>query len=319
MANEAVTSPKGESNLDGKLNDQAQNTEELDATAEGNEDGQGQDADNQEAEITLRSDGGSQPEKDNQIGIRRRINKLNAKREAAEAESSETTQKLAVMDERNRMLQLSIDQMKAQSEATKPPDPNDFDDGALDPKYISAQNAFNQEVIQAAVKKQTDQIVLQQPQPAVSAELLQRQERHYKRAAELGNKDFYEVEEKAIGILGKDIVNHLIENSDRSAELLYYLGINSDTAEELAELVKSHPIKGVLKLGALEADLVVKPAKRNQAPDPDEELEGSVPPSQNASARKLDKLRETARSGDRKDVERLIEFKRELKAKAAAS
>ncbi len=72
-------------------------------------------------------------------------------------------------------------------------------------------------------------------------------------------------------------MNRLIAESDSSSRILYYLGKNPDAAEEIAELVKTRPIAGVLRLGELGATLKVKPkSKTSVAPDPDDELAGTV-------------------------------------------
>ena len=98
---------------------------------------------------------------------------------------------------------------------------------------------------------------------------------HYKRADALKVKDYDETEDKAIEILGQDVVNQLIANTDKSPELLYYLGKNPGKAQEMAEMVKTNPVKGVFELGRLGAKLSARPKSRTKpAPAPEGEQRG---------------------------------------------
>lgn len=227
----------------------------------------------EEIEIVNSNDDGSQPV-DSNLGIRKRINKLNTKVEVAKEEASAVSSELAIERQKNELLQLALEQQKAKPEAVKPPDPMDFDDGASDAKYITSLNQYNQSFIQAELQKH---VAANKPAPQVDHELERLQKAHYDRAEKLGVTDYDEVEDKAIDILGNDIVNQFIKASPDSQTVLYYLGKNPGKAEEIAKLIKSEPIKGVLKLGALGAGLKVQTKARKSAPDPDNELEGSVP------------------------------------------
>ena len=82
-----------------------------------------------------------------------------------------------------------------------------------------------------------------------------------------------------VGILGKETVNQLIGQASNSPLILYHLGKNPEKAQRIAELVKTNPIKGVMELGALAANLKATKVKRNQAPNPDDVLEGAKSPS----------------------------------------
>lgn len=325
MENTAVTSPNEDPTPDGKqtagkpAGDEPLKADDPNATADGKPDGESLETDSQEVEIVLRGEEGTQPkELDIDAIVRRRVYRAKKQVNAVQGELSETAQKLVVAEERIKMMQMSEDYQKAQSEIAKPPDPNDFDDGAQDAKYIAAQSDHQDKRIEAAVKKQTAHLT---SQPAIDGDLERKRTNHYRRSVELGAKNFEEMEDKAIGILGQANADEIVKRSSKSAEILYYLGKHPDEAKELAELSNSDAWAAVSMIGRLEADLQVKrPAKANQAPNPDEELEGSIPPSQNASDRKLDKLREAAAIGGNADaMQRLMDFKRELKEKAAAS
>jgi len=280
---------------------------EIEPSDDGTEGAEGADA--EEAEIVLAGDEGSQPGNEN-LGIRRRVNKLNAKVAAAQDSKTAAEAALDVEKERNRLLQLALDQ---QGDGTPEiPDPNDFDDGAADPKYISALQAH----ITKGVLENVEKSQAAQPAPQRAPDLEAKQVKHYKRADTLKVRDYDDTEDKAITILGQDISNQVIASTEKSPEILYYLGKNPGRAEEIAELIKTDPIKGVLEIGKLEARLTVKPkAPSDPAPDPDAELEGGVSPKAATDyERKLDKLRTKAQETG--DLAPIIAFKKEHAARA---
>jgi len=227
-----------------------------------------------ETEIFLDGDDGSHPPQDEQRGIRKRINKLNAKIAKAETGAEQTSAELEVERERNRLLQLALDSQEGKK-PDGPPDPNDFDDGVTDPGFIAAYQEHIAKGVESKVMQQGEQRTKSETE---QRQLNERQVAHYKKADTLGVKDYDDTEDKAIAILGQETVNQLISKSDKSPELLYFLGKNQNTAEELAGLIKSDPVKGVLRLGALEARLKARPkANVRNAPEPDGELSGGGP------------------------------------------
>ncbi len=183
-----------------------------------------------------------------------------------------------------------------------PPDPIDFDGGVQDPKYAQALRDFNQPLIAAEVDKRVSALpVASQTQGAPSnPDLERRQRQHYERAQEMKAKDFEETEDKAIAILGNEVVNHLIQSSEKSHIVLYYLGKNPDIAEDIKSLIDTDPVKATLQLGRLEAELSVKPkADLEPTPDPDTELQGGTPSAgqNNKFQKKLNRLRDKAAEG----------------------
>ena len=247
--------------------------EEVDENLENddNDDEDGDDGDDDDQEIVLDGDEGSHPQ-DEQRGIRKRINKLNAKVTEAKAGQEQSSAELEVERERNRLLQLALDQQDQPVDG--PPDPNDFDDGLADAGYIKAIRDHIAKEIRAEMLQTTQETQVKQE---TDTALQSRQVEHYKRADTLKVKDYDDTEDKAIAILGQDVTNQLIGASDKSPEVLYYLGKNEKVAKELADLLKSNPVKGVLRIGALEAKLIARPkSKRNVAPDPDTELSGGT-------------------------------------------
>jgi len=266
-----------------------------------------------EVEVVLDGESGSQP--DAQHGIRKRINKLNTKVAKAEGTASEAEQALAVEREKTKILQLAL-QQKTPAETPTPPDPNDFDDGVRDAKYVQALNEFNQPAIAAEVQRQTANLA-PTPVETVNRELEQKQTKHYERASVLGAKDFEETEDAAIAILGNDFANQVIDNFKKSELILYYLGKNPAKAEELARLIKERPVMAVAELGRMEARLSAKPKSNSEpTPDPDEELQGGSPAAAktNKYQKRIDAAREAAQDGGSGRMQAIADIKKEAAA-----
>ena len=252
-------------------------TEELEDQEEASEGSEGTEeteTDDEETEIVLEGDDGSQPVDQNNLGIRKRINKLNAKVNDANDGRDTANSELAAKIEENKLLRLALDQQKEPAKPSGPPDPLDFDDGARDKKYIAALDEYTDKRIQAAVASSVPK-----SEPKTNSDLVAKQTQHYEAADALGISDYEAIEDVAVGILVKETVNQLISQASNSPLILYHLGKNPEKAERIAELVKANPIKGVMELGALAANLKATKVKRNQAPDPDNPLSGGKSPS----------------------------------------
>lgn len=261
--------------LTDEIENEAEDQLELDSDNQEEVDGEGgEQAEAEEVEIVLEGDEGSQPESQSNLGIRKRVNKLNAKVSAAEGAAEDATTALELERQKNKLLQLALEQQNggAPAKASGPPDPFDFDDGAKDAKYVDALQEYNRAFIQAEMQAAQEA----QPKPVDNRAVEARQVAHYEAAEKLGVKDYAEAEDKTIEILGQDTAVQMIGSLDNSPQVMYYLGKNPGKAEQLKELLAQNPVKGVLELGRLSAGLTTRPkAKRNAAPDPDSELEGS--------------------------------------------
>ena len=252
---------------------EAEELEDQEESSEGSEDEEGQETDGEVTEIVLEGDDGSQPDQSN-LGIRKRINKLNTKVSDAQDGETQANSALAAKIEENKLLRLALEQQKEPATQSGPPDPLDFDNGARDPKYIAALDEYTDKRIRAGLAKHVPT-----PEKKTDRDLVAKQTQHYEAADKLNISDYEDVEGVAVGILGKETVNQLISQASNSPVILYHLGKNPAKAERIADLVKSNPVRAVMELGALEAKLKVTKVKRNQAPNPDDELEGASSPS----------------------------------------
>lgn len=295
---------------------EAKDTEDTNLTddQQGAEDqGTGTEADEKQGEsvevdVVLTEEAGSPPKQQN-LGTRKRVKRLNARNQVSEDAAALATSQLEIANQRIRLLEIAASQ-KLATEAPKPPDPLDYDDGASDPRYATALRDHTAGIVQAELQKQVTQQQNEAP-TGYDPSSERKQEEHYKRADELGVKDYAEVEDAAIEILGAENANHIVQSTGNSQLVLYHLGKNPNKAEYFADLIKSKPVQAVFELGELSGNLVVKPrANMNPAPDPDTELEGGSPASTNAYERKLDKLRESG------DIKAIMQFKREERERA---
>ena len=265
-----------------------------------------------DVEVVRQGTGGSQPPP--QHGIQRRINKLNARVDTANAGTAQAEGALAHKERENELLKLALDQERSKAKATAPPDPADFN-GVADPNYAQALREFNQPAIDAAVEKRISALPAPQAtKPSGDADLAQKQREHYERVQLMKARDFDETEDKAIAILGNGTANEIIRRSDQSHKVLYFLGKNPDEAEEIKSLIDTDPVAATLRIGRLEAELVARPKGNSEpAPDPDEDLQGGTPSAgqSNKFQKKLDKLREKAMDGGSGKMRAIIDLKKD--------
>jgi hypothetical protein len=283
--------------------------------------GEGEPGDGQEEaeEVDIVFEGDTQPKKtETPRGFLKRINKLNGKVESAKQETAAEKEKREFLEDENRVLKVALEQARGGKKVEAPtlPNPDDYDGGPSDPDYISAvvdyQDKVTEAKVAAGIQQAQQQSSVTAAQQAAAQKLAESQEAHYKRAAKLKVKDYEETEDKALEIFGNEHANHLIANLDNSEVAFYYFGKNPAQAQKYSDMLKKEPIKALLEIGGLLANIKVKP-KRESAPDPDVELEGGAPSNLEALQSKLNKLRETAQTG--KGMEKLLTFKKQMKEK----
>lgn len=263
---------------------------------------------------------GSPPKKTDTLplGVRKRFSKLKAKAVSAQGDVGKANEENAVLRERLKLLELQAELSKEEPVLNQEPNPEDFDDGETDPKFLKKQRAFDISTAKAELRKEfadsAKQNVVTENQTRKSKQRDQKLEEHYGRVAGMKAKDYFEVEDKAIDYMGEETVKEIIENFDDPHILLYFLGSNQGEAEELVDTIKSNPIRGTAAIGRLQSELMVKP-KSKIIPNPDEDLEGgTLSGNMTADERKLDKLRKEAdKTGN---INKVLAFKREMKAKA---
>jgi hypothetical protein len=249
--------------------------------------------------------------------VSKRVKRLNRKVDEINDASNTANTELAIANEKNKILEIALQQAKSVKAAPNPPKADDFDGGTNDPEFIKKQDEYHHSIITSEVARQVSEATINTASTtdinAKSQELQRKQLKHYERANEIGAKDYATTEDKALEILGNEVANHMIDNFDDSHILLYYLGKNPVEAEHLSDLLKSNPIKGVAEIGRLSSELKIKP-KTNIAPDPDEEIQGGAPTASEHTQNQLEKLRDqAAKSGKSGDMKKIIDFKKKHK------
>lgn len=244
----------------------------------------------------------------------KRVKKLNSKVQEVNEQSHQAQTDLDIANNKNKILQIALDQAKGKTVTNQivKPNKNDFDNGEYDPEFIKQSDEYTQALIdqrveQAVLKasQTTEQNIGQEQQQKA---LLSKQVKHYERADKIGAKDYSDTEDVALGIFGNHYSNQIIENFDDSHIIMYYLGKNPEEARNLKSLIENSPVKGVAAIGKLSAELKLKPKQKNVA-DPDTEINGDGSGSNSdALQRQLDKLRDQAAvSGN---MTKLMNFKK---------
>lgn len=250
---------------------------------EDSEEAQGEeDSEADEVEV-VREGEGSLPKSNDNAGVRKRINRLNARNEETEKGKTEAEKSNDLLREENKLLNLRLNQVENAPKAPTKPKSDDFEDGAHDPKFIEAQDKYDDYRIDKKVQErltQTQNTSAEADAVATTQRDLEiAQEAHYAKVAKFKVPDYNAREDKVIERFGVAFVNDIIDAAENPHHLLYYLGTDSDAAvadgDKIIGALKTKLARGVIEIGRLQERLKVKPKSR-KAPDPDEELSGGI-------------------------------------------
>lgn len=222
--------------------------------------------DNPEEEVEIVVEGEEKPASKNvPIGLRKRFNKLNGKIEAANQEAEEERKRRQALEEENKLLRLQAQQ------SLKRPNEDDFDSRE---EYLRAVEKYDNDRIEKIAEEKAAQILQQnqaQTQTANQNHQLQTKiEAHYDRANSLNLKNYEELEDKAIDILGTDLSKVIMANTAKSHLIMAHLGANVGKAMELAELLKVDPVSAFAQAVEIGSTLSVR--SKTTAPDPESKL-----------------------------------------------
>ena len=250
-------------------------SEELEDQLEQDPDAESEVDEADEFEVVLEED--EQPSSKPSVPLTsylKRVNKLTGKVKAKDEQVSEKDRIIAMKEAEIELLQTKINQAKPLTR----PRPEDFDsddlyDKALDEYYDSKLEAKITERTAAQSESQRTQVTQEQQQKQMESALT----KHYERAGALKVPDYDATEDRAIEILGEDVAKHIMANSPKSHELMYFLGkeANQAKAEYYKNQIATNPIAGLMELGGFAEKLKAKP-KRSTAPDPETKVEGGV-------------------------------------------
>lgn len=257
-----------------------------------------------ENEVVIVSEGEGEPasEKASLPGwvhdrIRRATNR------AASKAAAESSKKEQALEEEVKLLRAALSGGK---DPNKAPDENDYDTTA---EYLQAKEKYDN----ARVNQLLDQRLQAERQRAVMDSQTQAQKQkihgHYDRAEKLGMKNYAELEDKAIEILGDEFTKAIMTQSGRSELILGSLGANTAKAREIAELAKIDPVGAYTMAIEYGAGLKVQ-SKTAPPPDPETQVEsgGSV----SSWEARIDKARQKAANTG--DFGPLMELKKQARA-----
>jgi len=263
---------------------------------------------------------GSLP-KGNRGGLNKRFNKLNARNAVTAEERDAANSKLGVVEKKNEILQMQIDQMRSSEKLFKRPNADNYEGGNYDPAFESDTAKFNiREEVAKQVSESTKGIRERQENDLADSNLRQHQETHYKQAYELEVTDFDETEDKALDILGLEATNAIISNFNKDSHLLmYFFGKeqNKADAEHFKGLWDTNKIQAVAEIGGILAELKVNPKTATPQTEPDEEIQGGSASSVESMKRKYNKLldKKGKNPGDQSIYPEMIQLKKEAKEK----
>lgn len=277
--------------------------------------GEGEDAKGDDGE---ESESAADTQPKGKRGFKKRIDRLSKQREEAKRDRDETAAKLRQAQREKELLQMKVDQLSGKQRLDKKPDPDDFDLGEHDEKYIEAKEKWDearlQKLVDSRVAEQVQTHTQTGAQQEHERELKKKQEAHWEKADELGVEDYDAKEEKLIEVMGAEMVNNIIDYfPEDSHNLVYYLGTNEDEAEELTEQLANPKtmVAAVAKIGRLSERIKADPIKPKPSPNPDTNLDPSAPSAQEALQLRLDKIRDNfVKTGEKGGMKKIMEFKR---------
>jgi len=257
-------------------------------------------------EVEIVVEGEEKPASKTQVpyGYRKRFNKLNGKIDVANTAADEAQRQTEMLREENKLLRL---QAQAGSPASRP-DEDNFDTRA---EYLTALDEYDNGRIAKIAQEQASQIVQQNyaqtTQVNQDAKLEESIGEHYERASTLKMKNYEELEDKAIDVLGNDLSKVIMANTEKSHLIMAHLGANPGKAAELVELVKVNPVKALVKAVEIGNSLSVK--AKSSPPSPETKVEPGAAVSD--WQKRIDSARDKAAvSGD---MTQLLDLKKQAK------
>lgn len=240
---------------------------------------EGDDTADEEIEVVREGKGSQRSKKTRSMSSR--VNGLNEDVRVEKVRGDAAEEQNIVLKEQNRLYKLALEQ-RQKPELLKQPDPAQYEGGRDNEKFIQADRAFlTQDIlsqVQGGMQQNNEAVQTSHLEKQNHEALLVKQDAHYKRADKLKVKDYVKTEAEAIKVLGKPWVNDLINRCTESEQLLYWFGKNPDEAVALKELMERDGADGLMELGRIRAELGTRKKSTKSAPDPDDELEGTVRP-----------------------------------------
>lgn len=239
------------------------------------------DGESDEIEV-VREVKGDQPSKKTK-SFTNRIKKLKGETQQESERADGAEQENRILREQLKLKDLALDAAKNQPKAPIRPNPDDFDDGAGDSKFVEKLDEFYDHRTKYQIEKGIAEFSKTNTQTIADTTQEDKLDRvlmaYQETASKVSPKDHEAKEDVAIKVLGNKTVNGIISNwkPEEAALVVYHLGCdaNADEAKEVRDLFANDPVGGVKKIEGLLREISFKPKNNNKlAPEPDEELPG---------------------------------------------
>lgn len=262
------------------VEDESTETPELEAeaseTLETKPDEIADDADEVEIVLDGEDQPASKPLREN--GFYKRLRRVTGQRDAATEEAEELKRSLATKDE-----ELKLYRMRLEQESAVPQEANfdTFED------FEAAKNAYDKQkederianLVAQQTREQIESLQAQNTQQAQIQEFDAKFAEAEQQADKLKIKDFDQVGETAIDLMGQPLVEYILANHGQSAAMLFKLTKNPGKAREFHDLSLNPQLNGVKLAQALtrfEDGIQFKPKTTQPAADPETTIDKGV-------------------------------------------
>lgn len=245
------------------------------------EEGQEEEEDPEAGNPETRADSQSNENKQN---AKRRINKkVQGLNEALEKERKENqklrTDKKVTEEEKAAYKDLEEAEFKKDPEEKQlvKPKAEDFDLEDEDPKFVKAMEEWEDAVIDRKVSKKVsgflDKLKLNTQQTAEKTKKQVRQDEHFLRVEESGNKNYDKEQTAVIKVLGAKNVSDIIDLFDDSDKIISNLAYDPDSMEGALDAVENGDLIGLVRI--MERASKRKKGKTRKVTQPDNQLPAS--------------------------------------------
>jgi len=254
-------------------------------------------------------------------GLNKRFNTLNARVDDAHTERDQANSELDKEREKTRLLQMQNDQLISAKKVFSQPNPDDYAGGTYDDDYErDSTNVRIKEEISKQVAESTKDLRDQDLQQKAEVNLRKNQDFYYskvdKMVDELEIGDFDATEEIAIKAIGLEAVNSIINTwPEESAQLIYFFGSNAEESKTFKRLFDENKALACSEIGGILAEIKVTPKSETTPLEPDEEIVGGSASKIDMLQKQVDKWREKSMAGNPKAMERVLQIKKDAKAK----
>ena len=212
----------------------------------------------------------------------------------------------SAVEAENELLRMRLQNANKEPESLAPIPPNPIDFVSTE-EFNEAHSKFSKELSEYQKKvgresfREEMESVRQEEERKASLKDREKQAEsalvgYYDRASKLSASDFQEAEDKVMSTLGKDAALQVIQTFGNSEAVVYALGHDEARLSQMATLLKSNPVKGIVELTRFAEKVSLKP-KSTETPAPDDTTVPAASFTDDFS-KELSKLRERSMKGE---------------------